>query len=320
MSFEKVSLENENLKVTFLDYGARIYEIFVKDVDGISENVLLSLDEDFIKQDTAQFGASVGRVAGRLSRLDYDFATLEDNTAHGINIHSGYDGWWNKTWAHKKGSNWIEFSLKDIYSGYKGQLDTKIRYELEDNKLIMTNFAKTDTDTFYNPTNHSYFNLSGDVKEKIDGHELQILADKFVETDKLNIPTGELRGVEGTPFDFSEPTLIKDSLEKLPNGIDDCLVIDKSIGNHTPTLILKDPNSRRTLSITTDRGAFVIFSTTGFDADFTLNGGKKMSSQLGIAIEPQELPDAPNHEGFGNIVLKANTESVHKTIYEFGIY
>lgn len=97
MSFEKVCLENENLKVTFLDYGARIYEIFVKDVDGISENVLLSLDEDFIKQDTAQFGASVGRVAGRLSRLDYDFATLEDNTAHGINMHSGYDGWWNKT-------------------------------------------------------------------------------------------------------------------------------------------------------------------------------------------------------------------------------
>lgn len=320
MSFEKVCLENENLKVTFLDYGARIYEIFVKDVDGISENILLSLDEDFVKQDTAQFGASVGRVAGRLSRLDYDFATLEDNTAHGINMHSGYDGWWNKTWAYKKGINWIEFSLKDIYSGYKGQLDAKIRYELKDNKLIMTNFAKTDTDTFYNPTNHSYFNLSGDLKEKIDGHELQISADKFVETDKSNIPTGELKSVEGTPFDFNEPTLIKNSLEKLPNGIDDCLVIDESIDNYTPTLILRDPNSRRTLSITTDRKAFVIFSTTGFDADFTLNGGKKMSSQLGIAIEPQELPDAPNHEGFGNIILKANTESVHKTIYEFGIY
>ena len=313
---EEIWLENDYIKVSFLNFGARIYKIYTKDKFGTFENILLSLDRDYIIDDFAYFGASIGRVAGRISKLnDYDFTDLVYDE-QGINTHSGKDSWAEQFWTYTKRDDSLEFYLRDQSKQYQGELTVCIKYELQEKQLIMTTSAKSPTDTFLNPTNHAYFNLSGNARESIYKHYLQVNSSKVLELDTLKLPTGKTLSVENTPLDFRKEKKLATSLEKLPAGIDDYFILDHKDLNINQ-LKLIDFDSGRKMTIKTNRAGFVLFSSSNFNADFCVNQGQKMKSQLGLAIEAQEEPDAPNHKKFTDIGLKTNEIKTFTTIYEF---
>ncbi|AQP54206.1 hypothetical protein CBF34_08745 [Vagococcus penaei] len=311
-----ITLTNGPLTAVFVDFGARLHKWLVPDKSGQQENILLSLDtSEAILEDTAQFGALVGPVAGRIKDAQWKNYQLERN--HGQHhIHGGSQGWWHRFWhfdfAETKDSISVIFSLTDTLSGYPGPITVENTYELTKTGITMTTRCQTEEPTIVNPTNHVYFNLSGNTKRDITRHNLMIQAEQRAETDNEAIPTGHLLPVTQTAYDFQTMTRLGDALPKLTNGLDDAYLL--STNTRRPQIILEEPLSGRKLQITTSRQSVVVFSTTGFNANFTVNN-QPMSSQLGLALETQELPDIVHHPEWGEIELTRQHEKVFVTTY-----
>lgn len=313
-----ITLTNDNLSATFLSYGARWHSFFVPDKNGITENILLSLDTpESVLADKSQFGAFVGPVAGRIKHAKWQDISLEKNLSE-HHIHGGSHGWWAQFWDYDivKTSDSIKvtFSLVDTLSGYPGPIRVSNTYELTSSSVIMTTQVTSDEKTIINPTNHVYLNLSGDLKRDISDHKLMINSTHLLETEAFNIPTGKLLPVESTGYDFNKETTLSTNLSQLPQGIDDAYLLEKT----QPQISLFDSVSGRKLSISSNRDAAVIFTTTGFNDTFKVNN-QPMRSELGIAIETQELPDIINHPEWGSIELHPNEIKIFSTTYAIEI-
>lgn len=309
-----ITLKNDQLSATFLNFGARWYDFLTPDKNGKIENILLTLDTpESILADTAQFGAVVGPVAGRIKDAKWQNVRLEKNNGE-HHIHGGSHGWWCQFWDYKieetASSTKVIFSLTDETSGYPGPIQVINTYELTNESVVMTTTVTTETLTLVNPTNHVYFNLSGNAKNNIKNQQLFINSQHILETDQVNIPTGTLLPIANTGYDFNQSRNIGEALNKLESGIDDAYLLEST----NPQIVLSDPISGRELSISSNRGALVLFSTTGFNEAFKVNG-QSMTSELGIAIETQELPDIITHPEWGNIELKPGFSKVFKTEY-----
>ena len=311
-----ITLSNGCLSATFLNFGARFYAFFAPDKYGKSENICLSLaTPQDILNDPAQFGAFIGPVAGRIKEAQWQDVHLEKN--HGSHhIHGGSQGWSNQFWEYAVTTTdehaEVTFSLNDECSGYPGPIAVTTTYTLTTKAVIMKTTCTTKKKTIVNPTNHVYFNLSGNAKEDITKHQLQIQAAERLELDGEQLPTGKMLPVKGTGYDFQEPTFLDEVLTTLENGLDDAYCL-KQI---QPTIVLTHPTSGRQLRIHTNRQAVVVFSTTGFDLPLPLSEQQTMRSQLGIALETQELPDVVNHPHFGAIELLPGEQKVFQTTYE----
>lgn len=313
-----ITLENGVLSATFLNFGSRWHNFLTPDKHGQKENILLSLDTpESILQDTAQFGALVGPVAGRIKDAKWQDIFLEKNNGE-HHIHGGSQGWWCQFWDYKieetATSTKVIFSLTDKISGYPGPIHVINTYELTTTAVIMTTEITSESSTIVNPTNHVYFNLSGDAKRDIKSHQLLINSQTMLETDGINIPTGNILTVANTSYDFTTTKRIGDALNQLDSGIDDAFLLDSK----NPQISLSESLSGRKLCVSSNREALVLFSTTGFNESFKVNG-QLMSSELGLAIETQELPDIANHPEWGNIELEPNTLKVFKTEYSINI-
>lgn len=306
-----ITLTNKKLTATFLNFGARWHQFLVPDHEDKQENILLSLDTpEMILQDQAQFGALVGPVAGRIKNAMWQDISLDKNLGD-HHIHGGSQGWWCQFWDYNLiDESTVSFTLIDTISGYPGPIKVVNTYELTKTSVIMTTEVTSESETIINPTNHVYFNLSGNAKREISNHELQILSSSILETDQMNIPTGNILPVKNTGFDFNETKNISQSITQIGKGIDDAYLLEEK----NPQIILSDVLSGRQLSISSNREAAVIFSTTDFNDDFMVNG-QKMRSELGIAIETQELPDIINHPEWGSIELPMNTTKKFQTTY-----
>lgn len=303
-----------------LNYGAIVTAISVPDQKGCLENVVLGFEtlSDYITY-PAYFGAIVGRVAGRIKKGQWltHQLTLNENTNH---IHGGESNFSQVVWQ----TNLIEKTTDELsiqftyYSpagenGYPGNLSTIVTYLwTNENTWTMNVEAQTDEQTLFNPTNHTYFNLSGDTNRTIENHQLQIFSEFYAETDAEKCPTGQLTPVVNTAYDFREPVLMQTAFQSNSKGYDTAFKLTKG------TVNLNEVESGRRLEIQTTREAVIVFSTTGMDEDYYING-KKMCSHLGIALETQELPDAVNHENFQSIVLEPNKTYRSQTIYRFFI-
>lgn len=316
---------DQNVSVIISDFGATVVAINTPDKDGNVANITLGFMHS---HDYAQhhdfFGATVARVAGRLSGAQWNGHALDQNSGpnhiHGGDHPSISYSHWNLIKLIKT-NNQIGVVLQYISiageNGYPGRLSISAMFVLDqNNKFTATYFGNTSEPTLFNPTTHIYFNLSGNVQKIINDHELQINADTIAETDASNMPTGNLLSVAKTPFDFRQPTNLGDALAKLPNGLDTPFKINTQTSTD-PQLILQDPSSGRKLAIHTNSNSFVLFSTTGFEGDFLVDGTRHMTSQLGLAIEPQMLPDAPNHSGFGNIIITPGNPLIYQNSYTF---
>ncbi|HGP3682825.1 TPA: aldose epimerase family protein [Enterococcus faecium] len=318
---KKITLKNDELTVVLLNYGARLHQIFAPDNKGHLENVLLSYNElSDVLTDESFFGATVGPVAGRIRNATWGNHQLEKNAGN-HHIHGGTNGWSFQYWDVEVFKNpqsiGVVFYLQDTFSDYPGPITATITYQLTANSLEMITKTNSPVETICNPTNHAYFNLSGNGKRDIDTHELAVQAESLLVLDEDKLPTGEQITQADLPINFKKPHTIEEILNAYPEGLDDVFVLTTP-KRSKKVLCLSEKQSGRQLSIATTNRSVVLFSTTGFEADFMING-KHMHSNYGLAIEPQEFPDLVHLPELGSIALYPGQEKVNHTTYQFTI-
>ena len=317
----RIDLSQPNgMSVSCINYGARQIRLLVPDREGQSENIVLGLaDAEAYGNDRASFGATVGPVAGRIAQGKWGEVQLEQNNgAH--HIHGGSRGWgqqfWDFTTEETAEAVSVTFTLESTPEtvGYPGRLQAKTSYSLDaEGCLTITMTGISPEETLFNPTSHIYFNLSGDAKRPITDHRLKLACEEVLELDAEKLPTGAKLAVAGTAYDFREATLIGDAIQRRPEGFDDVFLMHP---DEQTQLILSDAGSGREMALSSNRSSIVLFSTTGMNEPYLVNG-RPMRSQLGLAIEAQEVPDAIHHPGWDNIVLAPNTLATRVQNYAF---
>lgn len=324
------TLRNDRgLEVTAINYGCIITKMIVPDRDGKFENIALAHDTlDEYLNDPYFLGAVVGRVAGRLKggsfELDGKSFTLaqNDNTNH---LHGGLKGFDKVVWDAKVIDDGVLFSYlsRDGEEGYPGNLYIEVTYRMNnDNELSIQYRAQTDQKTLLTVTNHSYFNLSGNLKRDVLNHSLQLKSSRFLELDEESLPTGSILDVKDSPFDFTRGGTVKAGAESdhpqsvlVGNGYDHPFVLDD---NHDNEIVLKDPESGRKLTVETDQPAVVVYSGNSLKAEGNFRGVPSRK-YLGICLETQAFPDSIHHPHFPSMVLEKGEMYSSITKYKFGL-
>jgi aldose 1-epimerase len=329
------TLANKNgMKVTVTNFGASVVSIIVPDKDGKIADVVLGYDDvSGYESGKASIGATVGRYANRIAggkfALDGKTYTLPLNDGPNT-LHGGIKGFNKHVWTAKDVSGaagqalQLTYLSKDGEEGFPGNLSAKVVFTLgSTNELKIDYSATTDKDTVINLTNHSYFNLSGQGEGDILGHELTIHASRFTPVDATLIPTGELRSVKGTPFDFTKATPIgaridqDDEQLKLGKGYDHNWVVDGTAGTLRLAAQAYDPKSGRVLEVLTTEPGIQFY--TGNFLDGTIHGkdGKVYNRRYAFCLETQHFPDSPNHPKFPTTELKPGQKFHSITVFKF---
>jgi aldose 1-epimerase len=329
-----ISLTNAGgLKATLTDYGATLISMEVPDREGKTADITLGYDtlEGWLSN-TSYFGATVGRYANRIAQgrftLDGEAHTLAAN--NGANhLHGGITGFDKKLWSMKevcrKGAVGVKFTYTspDGEEGFPGNLETTVTYWLtRDNELHVEFEASTDKATLVNLAHHSYWNLTGDPNRSINDHRLMLAADFFLPVDEGLIPVGELRSVEGTPFDFTRPTVIGARLNEADQqlqygrGYDHCWVLRKGQGLQLAAT-LHDPGSGRTMDILTDQPGIQFYGGNFLDGTITGKNGIRYQHRTGLCLETELFPDSPNHTEFPSAVLRPGQTYQHTMVHRF---
>jgi aldose 1-epimerase len=317
-----------------IDYGATITSLRVPDRSGKMEDVVLGYDtvQGYV-DGTTYFGAVVGRYGNRIGkgrfRLDgkeYQL-TVNDGENH---LHGGKVGFNKVLWEAKPVGSPSEPSLalqyvsRDGEEGYPGTVVLKVRYTLTGkNELRVEYEATTDRPTILNPTQHSYFNLSGSFTKTILNHQLMIDADSITPVDKGLIPTGQIQNVANTPMDFRTSTAIgariNDANEQLAfgKGYDHNWVLRSGGGKIAKAAELYDPESGRLMTIFTDQPGLQFYSGNFLDGSAKGKNGIAYQQRTGLCLETQAFPDTPNKPQFPTATLKPGQVYRQTTIYQF---
>jgi aldose 1-epimerase len=313
------------------DYGGLVVSLKTPDRHGNMADVVLGFDnlDDYVKK-SPYFGALVGRYGNRIAKGKFTLDGVEYTLAtnNGPNsLHGGLKGFDKVLWqadaepTAEGPSLRLTYLSKDGEEGYPGNLSVTAVYTLtDDNSLRLEYTATTDKDTVVNLTHHSYFNLRG--HGTILDHVLYINADKFTPVDSTLIPTGELRPVDGTPFDFRTPTAIgarinqDDQQLKFANGYDHNWIINNP-GSVRLMARVTEPETGRVLEVWSDQPGLQFYTGNFLDGTVTGKGGWTYQFRDAFCMEPQHFPDSPNHPEFPSVELKPG-ETYHNTIiYRF---
>ncbi|EST10809.1 aldose epimerase family protein [Sporolactobacillus laevolacticus] len=326
------TLANDNgLKLNVMNYGATLTDIEMPDKHGKIAHIVIGSGrfQDYLEED-AYFGATVGRVAGRITagKFSIDGANYQLPLNDGNNTnHGGPNSFERLIWeshpfkkAEQVGVRFDLFS-PDGTNGFPGNLNASVTYSLnQKNEWQLHYEATTDKPTLFNPTNHVYFNLSGELERTVDNHLLQLASHRFGEIHEDGTPTGRLIDITGTPFNFIKSTAIKNGFDsdhpqnKLVTGYDHPFFLDKR--GDGPNAILEEPLSGRRVTMSTTNNAVVVYSGNAL-SDKIIMDGKPLKPHCGITLEAQMMPDAIHHEGFGNIILRPGTMYEADTVYHF---
>lgn len=327
---ELYTLENKNgMKVEFTNFGATIVGIHVPDKNGKIENVALGYDSvSGYQLGTSYFGCIVGRYANRIAKGKYSIDGVEYNAPlnNGANtLHGGVNSIDKQVWTARKINDGISFSIKipDGENGYPGNMTVKVVYSLrEDNSLSIEYTATTDKTTVVNITNHAYFNLTGNPAQTILDHDLQLFADKFTPIDSTLIPTGELKAVKGTPFDFTAGKKMgaevgaNDEQITFGKGYDHNFVLNESKEALKPAAVVTEATTGRKLEVFTTEPGIQFYS--GNFLDGTQQGrGVNYQFRTGFCLETQHFPNSPNQPSFPSTILKPGETWKSQTIYKF---
>src|SRR5579864_1466117 len=325
----------KGMEVAITNFGGIVISLKVPDRTGKIDDVVLGYDSlDGYLTNKAFFGATIGRYGNRIGHgtfvLDGKTYTLPKNDGDNT-LHGGPEGFNKRLWTAKDVSGKrgpaleLTYLSKDGEEGFPGNLSTKVVYTLTDeNELHIDYSATTDQDTVVNLTNHSYFNLAGQGTGDILGHQLMIHADRFTPVDQGLIPTGELKAVKDTPFDFTKATAIgarinnDDQQLKFGKGYDHNWVLNGGM-KATPALAAEayDSTTGRVLQVLTTEPGIQFYSGNFLDGSITGKGGKVYNLRYAFCLETQHFPDSPNHPNFPSTELKPGQHYHTITIFKF---
>lgn len=327
-------LKNKNnMEVCITNYGGRIVSVMVPDRDGVMRDVVLGFDsiQDYIKYPT-DFGATIGRYANRIAngrfKLDDVVYQLPLNN-FGHCLHGGPNGFQYRVFdAQQKSDNEIQLKYisQDGEEGFPGKLACIVTMTLSDDNAIDIKYeASTDKPTIVNMTNHSYFNLDGDPTSDNGKYLLQVNGDYFTPVDSTFMTTGEILSVEGTPFDFRNPTALGERFaiddEQLKNGkgIDHNWVLNTKGNINVSCARLKSEKTGITMDVYTTEPGIQVY--TGNFLDGTLVGKKGIvyNHRASVCLETQKYPDTPNKADWPSAVLRPGEIYRSQCIYKFSI-
>lgn len=328
---ECFTLRSRDVEVRILTFGALVAAVEVPDRNGIRRNVVLGCaDLAGYVADTAYLGATIGRFANRIARgrfmLDGAEYRLACNNPPNA-LHGGVRGFNKAVWRAEPSDNAAAVTLRhrsaDGDQGYPGTLDVAVTYALSDNALSIDYVATADRPTIVNLTNHSYFNLAGEGSGDTYAHELEIAADAFTPVDRTLTPTGELRSVAGTPFDFRSPVPINARLREADGqllcgrGYDHNFILRGLPGALRPAARLRDPSSGRTLEIMTTQPGMQFYSGNFLNGSLVGPSGRCYRQGDGLCLETQHYPDSPNQPAFPSTVLRPGDMFRAATVWRF---
>src|SRR5436309_5887844 len=325
---------SHGMEVRVTNYGGIIVLLRVPDKKGMPGDVVLGYDNlDGYLKNSPYFGAIVGRYGNRIANGKFTLDGVDYHLAknNGPNcLHGGLKGldkviWHAEPFTNKEGSGLVlTYTSKDGEEGYPGNLKTKVTYTLTDeNELRIDYEATTDKATPVNLTSHSYFNLAGEGNGDVLKHELMLNADRFTPVDKTLIPTGELRAVTGTPFDFRTPIAvgarIDDNYEQLAfgGGYDHNFVINRKTGDLQLAARVYEPTSGRVMEVYTTEPGVQFYSGNFLDGTITGKQGHVYKRRYALCLETQHFPDSPNHPEFPSTILRPGQTLHSRTMYKF---
>jgi aldose 1-epimerase len=328
------------VEVRAITYGGIITSLKVPDRQGALADVVLGFNSlDGYLSDHPFFGAIIGRYGNRIGkgRFSLDGTEYSLATNNGPNhLHGGPKGFDKRLWtaAPLDGKTGVAFTRTsaDAEEGYPGTLSVRVTYELTDsNELIVDYHATTDKATPINLTQHSYFNLAGEGSGDILGHQLTLNANRYTPVDDTLIPTGELAPVDGTPFDFRQPSAIGARIDanhpqlKNGQGYDHNWVLNRpadaagtSAGNLVLAAKVAERASGRWLEVRTTEPGMQFYAGNFLDGKITGKSGRTYGRRSGFCLETQHFPDSPNKPNFPSTILRPGQEYHSRTVFTFG--
>jgi aldose 1-epimerase len=332
---ELFTLTNANgVSSKIINYGGRVVTLNVPDKKGTMADVVFGFDNlDGYLAENPYFGALVGRYANRIGKAQFtlDGKVYKLAVNNGPNsLHGGKKGFDKVIWTAADVSTpaapalELRYESKDGEEGYPGELLSIVTYTLTPlNELKIDYKATTNMKTVLNLTNHSYWNLAGAGSGDILGHKMMIAAGKFTPVDSTLIPTGELKSLDGSPFDFRTPTAIGERIDKddqqlkFGKGYDHNYVIDAADGSLKQCALVTDPGSGRTMEVLTTQPGVQFYTGNFLDGTLKGKGGKVYGHRGAFCLETQHFPDTPNKPAFPTAELKPGEEYRHTTVYRF---
>lgn len=327
------------VEVRALTYGGIITVVRTPDRAGQLDDVVLGYDSlDGYLASSPYFGAIVGRYANRIANGQF---TLDGVTHHlarnnGPNaLHGGLRGFDKVLWTaepfrdDRNAGVRLRYTSADGEEGYPGTVKVTVTYTLTSRDELAVDYeAITDKATPINLSQHTYWNLSGAGRGKILDHVLSLDASHFTPVDSTLIPLGEVRSVDGTPFDFRKPTAIgaridaPDEQLRYGGGYDHNWVLDRGTAapgepRHAARLI--SPSTGRTLDISTTEPGVQFYTGNFLDGTIVGKGGRVYPRRSGLCLETQHFPDSPNHSSFPSTILRPGTTYRSRTVFAFGV-
>lgn len=311
------------------NYGGVLTSWVVPDKNGSSNNIVVGYDSlaGYLAK-PPYFGALVGRYGNRIGNakftLDGKTYTLAANNGKN-SLHGGLKGFDKQVWDASIESDSVptltlKYVSKDGEEGFPGNLSVTVQYTLtDDDELKLEYSAETDKATPINLTNHSYFNLTGDVSNTILDHKLQINADNYTPVDTSLITTGEIKPVKGTPFDFTTPMKIGARIDQVKGGYDHNFVLNSKDGSLQQAAILTDSISGRKLEVFTMEPGLQFYTGNFLDGSLKNHDGKPINQHSAMCMETQHFPDSPNKPGFPSAILKPGAKYHTITVYKLSV-
>lgn len=324
------TLTNKNgSQVKISNYGGTITSWVTADSKGNKSNIVLGFNE--LKGYLAHppyFGATIGRYGNRIAkgRFTLDGKTYKLAVNNNANaLHGGLKGFDKVVWdpsplTENTPALTINYLSKDGEEGYPGNLKVSVKFSLsDDNELKIEYDAQTDKATPINLTNHSYWNLTGDVSNTILNNSLMIDADRYTPVDTGLIPTGEWKSVKGTPFDFTTPHKIGERIAQVKGGYDHNFVLNKKGNNLDKVAFVTDSISGRQLEVYTTQPGLQFYSGNFLDGSIKADNGKPIEQHAALCLETQHFPDSPNEPSFPSTILKPGEKYHTETMYKVSI-
>jgi aldose 1-epimerase len=320
---------NKGNQVKITNYGGIVTSWTFPDRTGKKESIVVGFDSlTQYLQKPPYFGALIGRYGNRIAKGKFKIDNVESTLAtnDGQNhLHGGNIGFDKVVWDAAIVNDTtptllLTYLSKDGEEAYPGNLKVNVRYSLSDEDELEIEYnAETDKPTYVNLTQHNYYNLSGNVNNTILNHILFIDAERYTPVDSTLIPTGEIKFVTGSPFDFRKAEKIGARIDSVKGGYDHNWALNKNDANFTMVATLADSTSGRKMEVYTTEPGLQFYSGNFLDGKFINHDGKNVKFRTALCLETQHFPDSPNQPNFASTLLKPGEKYHSRTKYKLSI-